>query len=80
MFTLTTIQSSPSLIKHYLKRRSSIQVIYTTLNKTDDLIINNSSLTTNKLPNFEDSYAYNIIKDGSSKLKKKNFEINFFPF
>jgi len=68
MFILSTIKSSPSLIKHYLKRRSSVHVIYTTSNLTDDSMINNNiSLSINKLQPIDNSYVYNIIKDSPSK-------------
>jgi hypothetical protein len=65
MFILSTIQSSPSSIKHYLKRRSSVHFIYTTSN--DSMINNNISLSTNKLQLVDNFQVYNLIKDSSSK-------------
>jgi len=67
MFILTTIQSSPSLLPRYLKRRSSVHLTYTKLNITDDSSKNNMSSSTNRFTNFDDSHEYNVIKDGSSK-------------
>lgn len=71
MFILTTTQSSsPSLIKHYLKRRSLVHVIYATSNITNDSIKNSTDLSTNKIRTFDNSQMYNIIKDGSSEYRK----------
>lgn len=67
MFILTRIQSSPSSIKHYLKRRSLVHVIYTTSNITNDSIKNHTNLSTNKLRTYDNSHIFNFIKDGSSK-------------
>jgi DNA-directed RNA polymerase specialized sigma subunit len=69
MFILTTIQSSPSLINHYLRRRSSVHLTHTTLNLTNDSIKNNITLSTNKLRSLDVSHVYHVIKDGSSKYK-----------
>jgi len=74
MLILTTIQSSSSSI---IKRRSSIEVFYTTANRTE----NNISSSMNELRPFDTVHAYNIIKDGSSKLRKPrsmNFNISLF--
>ncbi len=76
MFILTTIQSSPAIIK----RRSSIDSFYSTTNRTE----NNISSSMDELRPFDNVHAYNIIKDGSSKLKTKiqvkHFDISLFCF
>jgi len=71
MFIFNPIQSSSSLIKHYLKRRSSVHFIYTTSNITDESIQNNISLSTNKFGPFDYIHVYNMNKDASSKWEKK---------
>ena len=53
-----------SSIKHYVKRRSSIQTISSTSNLTDDLNRTNFTLSRN-------FFLYNAIKDGSSNLKRQ---------
>ena len=67
LFILATIQSSPSLTNHYLKRRSSLQFMHKTLNITDDSIKTNLSLSTNKFRNIDHSHGYHFLKDGMSK-------------
>jgi hypothetical protein len=63
MFILATIQSSSTLINQHLKRRSSVHLISSTFNLTNDSI----SLSMNKLRTLDPIHGYNIAKDGSSE-------------
>lgn len=81
MLMLTTIRSPPPLISHYLRRRSSIEVIYTTSNLTDDSNEKNISSSINDLQPYEHPHGYSMIKDRSSKLRADDGRIfSFFLF
>jgi hypothetical protein len=77
MFILATIQSTPSLLKHDLKRSSLLYLTQTSLNFSDESIEKSLPLPIhNQSPTLDQPYDYSAFKDVTSKSNNRSIHLH----